>query len=134
VANGGHSISFHLTPGFNDPNRERWLVVRVDVGEDMVWDMLPNPTARHSSISPEALGDMQARGWTPSTTSNTALLQDLRISGQPIPDLHVRVSPAVTLIAVDGIFGFDFFEKFAAVHWEPSTGRVTLIYRPGVDA
>lgn len=124
---GGREISFILKHGFNDVRQERGLVVRLDVGDDIVWDMLPNPAARRSIISPRALEDLQTRGLASSHDARRFLVRDLRIAGQPIPDLEVRVSAAMVRLGVDGILGLDFFEQFELVQWHPRTRRVILV-------
>ena len=126
MPNGGAELSFYLTPAFIDSENERGRVVRLAVGPDITWDMLPNPTAPRSAITRAALDDLQRRGLSPATEQRRAVLRDLRIAGQRVADLEVRVSVAPTRLGVDGILGLDFFEQFEAVLWYPRTGQVTL--------
>lgn len=51
-------ISFYLQPGFDNVRGDRLLVVRLAVGPDIVWDMVPNPVAPRSSITQGALDDL----------------------------------------------------------------------------
>lgn len=123
----GGEVSFYLQPGFDRPREQRWLVVRLSVGQDIVWDMLPNPTAARSTISPQALEDLTRRGLLPAGRQTRVLLRELRIDGQPILDVEVSMSPAIGRLGVDGILGLDFFEQFDAIHWYPRTRQVVLI-------
>ncbi len=123
---GAGDLSFYLQPGFGDPDGERPLFVRLSVGQDVVLEMIPNPTVLRSSLSRQALRDLRTRGVLEGG-GPTFVLRDLRISGQPVADLTVRVGAAATLLRVDGILGFDFFLQFSAVVLEPRTLRVTLI-------
>ena len=124
---GSREISFVLRSRFDDADGERGRIVRLDVGPDIVWDMLPNPLSRRSIISPEALDDLRVRGLVPERTGTWVPLRDLRIADQPVPDLDVRVSAAMTRLRVDGILGLDSFEQFDLVRWHPRTHRVTLV-------
>lgn len=126
MPNGGTEFTFDLSPGFDAAETARPRVIRLSVGEDIAWDMLPNPTAPRSAITRAALGDLQRRGLSPATGQRRAAIRGLRIAGQRVPDREVRVSVAVARLRVDGILGLDFFEQFEAVLWHPRTGRMTL--------
>ncbi len=54
------------------------------------------------------------------------MLRDLRIVGQPVPDVAVRVGAAANLLRVDGILGFDFFGRFRHIGFDTQTRRMTL--------
>lgn len=54
-------------------------------------------------------------------------LTDLRIAGQPVPDLDVVSSLAPSRIQVDGFLGLDFFELFDVVEWRPKARLMRLI-------
>lgn len=100
---------------------------RLAVGQDIVWDMLPNPSTRRSSISQDALEDLNSKGLAPAGSQRRVTLHDLRIDGQRVPAVDAYVSAAVSRLGVDGILGLDFFELFTAIHWYPRTRRVVLI-------
>ena len=120
-------VSFHLEPSFGLYRGRRWFVVRLHVGLDIVWDMLPNPLAGRSGITPLALADLATKeGLTPSG-NDRYLVRNLRIDGQPVPDLEVEASPGVARLGVDGVLGFNFFTKFGEVRWKPATGEITLL-------
>lgn len=125
---GGRSISFSLRPSFEEIRGQRLLIVRLSVGQDIAWDMMPNPTLRRSRISPRALDDLTAREGGPLRRGDAVLLQQLRIRGEPIPDLPVLVGASVTRLGVDGILGFDFFEQFEEVRWNPRTQFMVLFF------
>jgi len=126
VASGSEG-SFFLEHGFEDVRRERGRIVRLAVGNDIVWDMLPYPAARRSIISPRAFDDLRAHGLAPTPGLARAVVRGLPIADQPVPDLEVRVSAAVTRLKVDGFLGLDFFEQFELVQWNPRSHRVTLV-------
>jgi hypothetical protein len=127
VPSGGNEISFFLEPGFGERG-ERWLVVRLSVGQDMVWDMLPNPVQPRSTISPQSLADLIAREGTPDRTdAGDVILRDMQIARQPLPDLAVRISTTPDRLRVNGILGLDFFQQFHVVHWRPRTHLVVLV-------
>ena len=123
----GREISFFLQHGFDDARGERGLVIRLSVGDDIAWDMLPNPLSRRSIISPRAFEDLQKRGLAASQNVQRFVVRDLRIAGQTVPDLDVRVSAATIRLRVDGILGLEFFGQFELVQWYPHTRRVTLV-------
>jgi hypothetical protein len=122
-------ISFYLQSGFDSVKGQRWLVIRLAVGEDIVWDMLPNPAAPRSTIRWEALEDLKAKGIAPPDARRGADLHGVRIAGHPVPAFRVYVSAFVNRLSVDGVLGLDFFEQFAAVHWYPHSHRVVLSRR-----
>lgn len=126
MPNGEHELTFSLRYGFNDPRGERWRIIRLSVGQDMTWDMLPNPTVPRSTISRHAFADLALREQAIAGNARRAVLRDLLIAGQPVPDLEVRISQVVARLGVDGILGLDFFEQFASVLWLPRTGQMTL--------
>ena len=101
-------------------------MIRLFVGQDIIWDMLPNPTRPRSTISRAAFDDLRAREAGDLAAGRNVPLRQLRIAGQPIPDLHVRVSDTVTRLGVNGVLGLDFFTRFESVQWIPRTGRLTL--------
>jgi hypothetical protein len=55
-------ISVELNSQFDPPiEREPAVVLRVSVGEDIRWDMLPYPTSRRSVITRDAFRDVSSR-------------------------------------------------------------------------
>jgi hypothetical protein len=122
-------VSFFLRPSFERVAGRHWMVIRLAVGQDIAWDMLPNPLALRSSITPGALDDLRTREAAMPASGNRIRLRNLRIDRQPVPDLDVTVSVAVTRLRVDGVLRLDCFEQFVGVHWEPHTHRVTLFSR-----
>lgn len=54
-------VSFYLEPSFGFYRGRRWFVVRLNVGMDVAWGMLPNPLADRSGVSPLALADLSTR-------------------------------------------------------------------------
>jgi hypothetical protein len=128
VPNGNRRISFALQPYFDADDSPLRLVVRVSVGQDLGYDMLPGPLWPRSFISRQMLREVTIRLGPPARASDGSIvLGDLRIVGQGIPDLAVRVSAAPTRLRVDGILGFDFFQQFSEIIWQPASHEVTLV-------
>jgi hypothetical protein len=76
------------------------------------------------------LADLEQRGPVPAGHRDRIVLQDLRLAGQPIPDVEVRVGRAATLLHVDGILGFDFFRMFPEIRFDTRTFVMTLRLDP----
>ena len=119
-------LGFYLVRGFNDPNDMGPRVVRLAVGQDIAWDMLPNPLARQSVISAQSFADLRRWKLASEISERRVVLRDLQIAGRSVPDLTVRISEAVARLGVNGMLGFDFFEQFDSVLWMPRTGWLTL--------
>ncbi len=124
---GSDDVTFYLEPSFEHHRGRHLLVVRLTVGPHMVWDMLPNPIAGRSAISPLALTDLANKEGLSPIGNDRYLLRNLRITSQPVPDLEVEVNPAITHLGVDGMLGLDFFATFQEVRWKPATGEITLV-------
>jgi hypothetical protein len=127
VPEGGRSLTFELEPSFETVRGRRLLVVRLNVGLDIAWDMIPNPTVAQSRIRPRAVEELRSHEGDPARRGNLLILRNLTIAGQPVADLPVLVDPAVSRLRMDGILGLDFFEQFEEVRWQPRTRLVTLI-------
>lgn len=121
------NVSFLLQPSFERHRGRHWLVVRLAVGSHIVWDMVPNPIASRSAISPLALTDLASKEGLSPTSNDRSLLHNLSIAGQSVPDLEVQVNPAIARLGVDGVLRIDFFAKFREVRWKPTTGEITLL-------
>ena len=119
-------VSFRLGYSTGAAGRPRWPIVPLSVGQDVVLEMLPNLLSARSVIGQPALDDL--RRWNLAAADARGLvLRDLRIVGQPVPDLAVRVGPAPSLLAVDGVLGFDFFAKFGRVILATATLTLSLV-------
>lgn len=57
---------------------------------------------------------------------NRFLLSDLRIQGQSLDDLIVRVSPVTTRANAEGTLGLDFLTRFENIHFHVPTLRLSL--------
>lgn len=126
VSEGVRAASFYLQFSLDDPKRERWPVVPLAVGQDVVLEMLPNLLSTRSIISRRTLEDLRQRGLVEGDASRF-LLSDLRTIGQPVPSVVVRVGPTASMLGVDGILGFDFFGTFGRIMLETRTLLVTLV-------
>ena len=126
VPEGDPVISFRLQFSLNDPQQRRWPLVPLSVGPDIVLDMLPNLLASRSAISRRSLADMRGRGLI-AGDEPPIVLRELRIVGQPVPDVAVRVGSAPNLLDVDGFLGFDLVAKCSRIVFEPETLTMTLI-------
>ncbi len=106
---------------------DRWLTLRLAVGDDAVLEMVPNPGFPRTVISQRAADDLTARGMIAPGRRRDVTLRNLRIEGQQIPDLVVRVSPIGRILGVDGILGFDFIQRYTGVYLDVPALRLTLI-------
>jgi hypothetical protein len=120
-------ISFPLQYPMADVEGRRPIIVLLQVGQDYGLEMMPNPFAARSTISRLALADLQRQGLIPAGRPARMVLRDLRLAGQPIADLEVSVGSAATLLRVDGILGFDFFQHFAEIRFDTRTFVMTLV-------
>jgi hypothetical protein len=104
-------------------------VIRLSVGMDIAWDMLPYPSSRRSMVTRTAFLDARARlGHGDRIRQDRELLvNDLRVRGHSVPDLIVLPSLAPARLNVDGFLGFDFFSQFNVVEWHPKTWLMRLI-------
>jgi hypothetical protein len=107
---------------------EPMQVIRLSVGMDIAWDMLPYPSARRTVITRNAFLDASARlGRADGIRQERELLvRDLRIHGQPVPELIMVPSLAPSRLRVDGFLGLDFFSQFDLVEWYPKTWQMRL--------
>jgi hypothetical protein len=120
-------ISLNLQPRFGDhPGDPGPLVIRLIVGLDIVWDMLPYPTAKQSCVTHHAFQDYVARHGLDPHVVRSLLLDDLSIGIQPLSSLRIVPSRAPNRAGVDGFLGFDFFSQFEIVEWHPNTGFMRL--------
>lgn len=120
-------ISFHLIPSMESlAGREPTLIIRLSVGMDIAWDMLPYPSARRSVVTHAAFFDATARFGQPGKQDRGLPLRDLRIFGDPVPDLTVIPSRAPARLNVDGFLDLDFFSQFEVVEWHPKSHLTRL--------
>jgi hypothetical protein len=122
------TVLFPLVPSMDsaeDP--EPTLVVRLTVGMDIAWDMLPYPSARRSVVTRQAFLDARARLGDHARHGRGLLLTGLRIFDQSVPDLIVLPSAAPGRLQGDGFLGLDFFEQFDVVEWRPKSRQMRLI-------
>jgi hypothetical protein len=94
---------------------------------DFALDMLPYPTALHSVVTRPIFQQAVGKLGEGARRERGILLQDLRIAGQPVPDLKVHPSVAPGRLQVDGFLGLDFFAQFDVVEWHPKTRLMRLI-------
>jgi len=122
-------ISFYLEPSMATfTSAEPVQVIRLSVGMDIAWDMLPYPSSRRSVVTRTAFMDARARlGLEEESRQYRGILvSDLRIRGQAVPDLIVSPSLAPSRLRVDGFLGLDFFSQFDLVEWRPKTWAMRL--------
>ena len=121
-------IVVRLQPRFVEPEvTPKLVVVRLDVGPDFGLDMLPYPTALRSCLSRQT-AQLLLDSFGPTIRRGSRLrLTNLRIAGQPIPDLDVVPSRAPDRLQVDGFLGLDFFELFDVVEWRPKARLMRLV-------
>lgn len=120
-------ISFSLVPSMESSTEaEPTLVIRLAVGMDIAWDMLPYPSARHTVVTREGFLDARSKLGEHAQRGGGLLLTNLRIRGQSVPDLFAMPSRAPSRLGVDGFLGLDFFSQFDVVEWHPKTHLMRL--------
>lgn len=113
-----------------DPPDNLWFAVPLAVGDDVVFQAILNPGLPHSLISVLACQDVRSRGadLIEHVSANVYVLRRLKIQGQDVPDIEIRVSRAIAgLIGVDCILGFDFLQKFDEIHFFTRTLQAVLV-------
>jgi len=121
-------IVIRMQPRFVNPDdAPKIAVIRLNVGFDFGLDVLPYPTALRSCLSRQAVQDILDKVVRVSRRAPGLRLTDLRIAGQPVPDLDVVPSLAPSRLQVDGFLGLDFFEQFDVVEWRPASRTMRLI-------
>ena len=80
-----------------------------------------------ASVSERLFNRLIQTGHLEAGTTRTHTLRDLRIQGQVIADLRVRISRRVTNVGADGVLGLDFLARFKEIHFDVLTLRLTLI-------
>src|SRR5689334_19985953 len=98
-----------------DDRGDRPYVVLLGVGQDYGLEMLPNPFTPRSTISRTAFEELDYRGLLPPDRGARFRLRNLSITGWRVPDIEVNVGTAATLLRIDGILGFDFFQNFGEI-------------------
>ena len=120
-------IAFYLQPRFFDASDDpKVLVIRLAVGQDITWDMLPYPTTARSCVTQEAYEDYASRLEVARPLSRSLVIDDLLIEGQSVQPLRIVPSLAPSRLGVDGFLGLDFFSRFDVVEWHPKTRFVRL--------
>jgi len=129
MSEAGADISLVLQPRFGEPSGSPGpQVIRLRVGLDMVWDMLPYPTTSRSYVTHDAFRDYANRHGIDPRSARTFLLDEVRIEAWPLRALQIVPSRAPDRVGVDGFLGFDFFSQFQIVEWHPNTGFMRLRY------
>ena len=120
-------IAFRLQPRFFDASVDpRVLVIRLSVGLDIAWDMLPYPTAARSCVTREAYVDYATRLGLAPPLARRLFIENLLIRGQPVRSMRIMPSLAPSRLGVDGFLGLDFFSQFDIVEWHPKTRFMRL--------
>jgi hypothetical protein len=107
-----------------DP-RGIWILVPVDIG-DRTFELVLDTGSPLSAISDATFSHLQQSGLVAAVGSNAYSLQSVSIQGQPLPDLHVRLSRRASRLGIDGILGLTFFGQFSDIHIQVPTLRLTL--------
>jgi len=126
MTEGRNEISFALQHRMDFAAGDKPHILLLAVGQDFGLEMLPNPFTPRSTISRRALGDLERHRLLPTDHGARFPLRDLSITGARVPDIEVHVGGAATLLRVDGILGFDFFEHFAEIRFNTRTFVMTL--------
>lgn len=104
--------------------RNWWILVRLEVG-GLFFDLVLDTGSALSGISQPTL-DALARAGLAMPAGQRYLLRQVRIDGQAVSDLHVRISPRVTQVGADGVLGLDFLARYEDIHFNVPTLRLTL--------
>jgi hypothetical protein len=119
---------FSLEPSFSSSGQpDPIVVIRLSVGLDLALDMLPYPASRRSVVTRNAFRDAHRKLGEGARRGHGLLLQDVKITGQPVPELLVYPSVAPDRLQVDGFLGLDFFSQFDVVEWHPKTHLMRLV-------
>jgi len=127
VSEPAREISFRLQQRMEDVRGDRPYVVLLGVGQDYGLEMLPNPFTPRSTISRTAFEDLDYRGLLPSDRGARFPLRKLSIAGWRVPVIEVSVGAAATMLRIDGILGFDFFQNYDEIRFNTRTFVMTLL-------
>ncbi len=122
MADGGRELSFHL---LLHPT-SWWLIVPLGLGDEASLSMVLDTGAPLSGISRRTRDGLAERSLLIPHGRRHYLLRDLRIAGQPVPDLVVRESNRLTEVGADGAVGLDFLNRFTEIHCHIPSLWVTL--------
>ena len=103
-----------------------WIVVPVRVGAIFELQFVLNTGFLSTAISARTRTVLSAMGHVGETRGRPHVLRNLTLAGRPIPDLPVRISPALSLLGVEGALGLDFLRQFRDVHFNLPSRRLTL--------
>ena len=110
------------------PSR-RWITIPLVVGGRRLISAVLDTGSPVSAISPRIERVLSGDGLLlPSARPNRRRLADLRVQGQPLPDLEVAVLNRLDRLAVDGLLGLDFLTHFEHIHFH--TRALQLILDP----
>ena len=126
-------ISFRLRYRDDEAGGTGWLVLPLEVGRGYVLRLVPNLFAPRSAILAASLEELRARGLVArdirdlKTRGRRNVLRHLRIEGQTVPDVEVRIDPGALFRGTDGYLGQDFFfHHFAVICFDTRTFVMTL--------
>ncbi|HVA19245.1 MAG TPA: hypothetical protein VMU55_03635, partial [Solirubrobacteraceae bacterium] len=106
---------------------QRIPLVHLSIGFDYVCDATINPGLAQSLLSEGAFADLVHWDIVNPLEKRQCVLRDLKIQGQRLPDLSVRVSRATRRFGVDVVFGFDFFQNFIEARYDLRSNALTLV-------
>jgi hypothetical protein len=106
----------------------RWVLIELEVSGGVSIDMVLDTGSPLSTISAGTRDKLAGLGWLNPVPGavNRFLLTNVRIQGQPIDDLIVRVSPITTRAGAGGTLGLDFLNRFELIQFHVPTPRLTL--------
>lgn len=101
-------------------------MIPIQVEGKLTLEMAVNPGVPRSSISSAARHELIMHEFVPPTIERAYVLPDVRVQGQPLPPLRVRVSGVLRQTRTDGILGLDFLGQYEDIHFHVPTFRLTL--------
>jgi len=107
-------------------DRHWWVIVPVEVAGVEVIEMVLDTGSPFSSVSEDTRRDLEAKGLLEKRDERRYVLRDLRVQGQRIPDLNLRMSRRATQVGAAGILGIDFLGQYTDIHFHVPTMRLTL--------
>lgn len=103
-----------------------WILVPLQVSTVVTIPMVLDTGSPLSSVSERTQQLLSSLGALRPLGGRRYLLERLRIEGQPIDDLVVRLSRRVSQVGASGVLGLDFLRRFTDIHFHVPTLRLIL--------
>ena len=104
------------------------IVVPFRVGDFYTLDLILNTGFVISAVSQSTHDVLSALGYLHRSGGRSFLLQDLRLSDQPVDALEVRVNAGLRILRFEGVVGLNFLNRFREIHFDVQSRRLTLTF------